>query len=279
MQIIRNPKRMQQTAISFKKKGCSVGFVATMGALHEGHLSLIRQAKKDNDLVIVSIFVNPAQFGPKEDIKKYPRTLKQDELLCKKAGVDFIFNPQVVDIYPVDFKTFVSVEQLSDLLCGAFRPGHFRGVTTIVAKLFNIVQPDIAYFGQKDAQQCVIIKRIAEDLNFPVKIKVMPIIREKDGLAISSRNVYLSNKDRQNALILSKALDLSRNLINSGVKRAEYIIKRMKALVQNIETAKIDYVVIINPENLEPVELIKGKVLIALAVRIGKTRLIDNIIV
>ncbi len=279
MRIIRSVKQMQQLMLKAKMAGKTVGFVPTMGALHEGHLSLIRQAHKENDLTVVSIFVNPAQFGPNEDFKKYPRVFKQDAKLSQKSGADIIFYPKSHEIYPDGYKTYVSVNDLSDCLCGATRPNHFRGVATIVNKLFNIIMPTVAYFGQKDVQQSIIISKLTKDLNSLVKIKVMPTVREKDGLAMSSRNIYLNKQERQDALVLSKSLKLARALINGGLKDANRIILRMKELIKKVHNAKIDYVCIMDREDLRPVTKITDSVLIALAVRIGKTRLIDNMII
>jgi pantoate--beta-alanine ligase len=250
-----------------------------MGALHPGHLSLIRASRKENDLVVVSIFVNPVQFGPREDFKKYPRTLIKDAQLCRKEKVDVIFYPSVKQMYPPGFKTYIEVKGLSQLLCGKSRPGHFKGVATVVAKLFNIVVPDVAYFGQKDAQQSVIIKRVAGDLNLPVRIEVMPIIREKDGLALSSRNVYLDAKERESATVLYKALKEAKELVKKGVLNPRCIITRMKGIIKKEKYAKIDYICMVDTLDLKPVKKIKDKILIALAVWVGRTRLIDNIVI
>jgi len=277
MRIIRTIKEMERISYRALGEGKSIGLVPTMGALHEGHLSLIRQARRDSDLVVVSIFVNPAQFAPKEDLKIYPRTLAKDAKACKKEGVDIIFHPGVALIYPKNYKTFVTVEELSDRLCGEFRPGHFKGVATIVAKLFNIVQPAIAYFGLKDAQQSAIIKRMVEDLNMPVEVKVMPTVREASGLALSSRNAYLSEKEKKDALILSRALSFAEYLVKNGLKDARRIIKAMRQLIKKKAPARIDYISIVDADTLKPVKKISGNCLIALAVRIGKVRLIDNI--
>jgi pantoate--beta-alanine ligase len=261
---------------SIKVKNKTIGFVPTMGYLHQGHLSLIHQAKKDCDVSIVSIFVNPTQFGPEEDYKNYPRNLKRDLKLAAGVGVDIVFVPQSEDIYPRNYRTYVNVEKLTDGLCGASRPGHFRGVTTIVTKLFNLVKPNIAYFGRKDAQQARVIEKMAEDLNLDIKIKVMPIVREKDGLALSSRNVYLNKEERKDALVLYEALKLAKKMILSGQGNSKKIILAMKKLIKNVKRAKVDYVSIVDIENLEKVATIKNRVLVALAVWIGKTRLIDN---
>lgn len=279
MRIIRGIKEMSDMSRLLRRKGKTIGFVPTMGALHRGHLSLIRTARRQNDIVVVSIFVNPAQFGPKEDFKRYPRNLKLDAALCKKAGVDFIFYPYAKGVYPSDYKTFVTVQELGDILCGRFRPGHFQGVATVVTKLFNIVVPSVAYFGQKDAQQSIIIRRMTQDLNMAIQIKVLPTIRERDGLALSSRNSYLSEVERKDAPVLSQALRSAHQLIQSGRRDARRIIQKMRDLISKKESARIDYISIVDPVSLQPVTRIRGTVLIALAVWIGKTRLIDNITV
>lgn len=279
MKIIHSLRQMLGISREARDNGKTIGFVPTMGALHQGHLSLIRQARKDSDIVVVSIFVNPTQFGPKEDFKKYPRNLKHDAQMCAREGVDIIFYPNIKEMYPRGYKTYVTIEDFSDVLCGKFRPGHFRGVATVLTKLFNIVQPDIAYFGQKDAQQAIIIKKMVCDLNIPVKIKIMPTVRYKDGLAMSSRNAYLSQKERKDALILYQALRLARNLIRQGKRNSLGIIRKMKQLINQKRTAKIQYISIVDIKSLKPVDKIKGKVLIALAVWMGKTRLIDNIMI
>ena len=279
MKIIRNVSLMTRSALAQKTAGRSVGFVPTMGALHEGHLSLIRQARRDNDIVIVSIFVNPVQFGPKEDLKKYPRPIKKDISLCRKAGVDILFNPQPGEMYPEGFKSYVTVEGLSSLLCGKTRPGHFRGVVTVVLKLFNITQPDTAYFGQKDFQQSAIIKRMASDLNLSVKVKVMPIVREETGLALSSRNIYLNKEERKAALVIPRALSLANILIKGGLRDSSRLVSRIKMVIEKEKKANIDYVAVVEGEGLAPVKKISGKCVIALAVWIGKTRLIDNMAV
>lgn len=279
MKIIRSIKKMAEFSKAVRHKNKTIGFVPTMGYLHDGHLFLVKQARKDTDVVVMSIFVNPTQFSPQEDFKKYPRNLRRDIKLAKTAGVDVIFYPQALDMYPKKYRSYINVETLGDVLCGKSRPGHFRGVTTVVTKLFNIVQPDIAYFGGKDAQQALIIKRMTEDLNMPLKIKVMPIIREKDGLAMSSRNIYLNEMERKDAVVLSQALKLVRHLIKQKIRKSSYVIKKMRELILKKKTAKIDYIAIVDLDNLRPVKKIKDKVLIALAVWIGKTRLIDNFVV
>jgi pantoate--beta-alanine ligase len=277
MKIVRTITGMQQTALALKRKGKTIGFVPTMGALHAGHLSLIRQSVRQNDLTVVSIFVNPIQFGPHEDLKRYPRTLASDVRLCKEAGVAFVFYPTIAQMYPRGFATRVEVKGLSDRLCGAVRQGHFCGVATVVTKLFNIVQPDSAYFGSKDAQQAIILQQLAHDLNMPVKIHVMATVREKDGLAMSSRNAYLSPQERRDSVVLSKALGLAREMICHGQKNTCAIIRRMKALIQAKKSAKIEYLAIVDRAELKPVNTVKNDCLIAVAVRIGKTRLIDNL--
>jgi pantoate--beta-alanine ligase len=277
MRIIRSITEMQRISGALRRQGKTIGFVPTMGALHEGHLSLIRRSRKDNLITVVSIFVNPLQFGPHEDFESYPRPLKTDILLCKKEKVDFIFYPEARQMYPQGFLTTVEVAELGNTLCGAFRPGHFRGVTTIVLKLFNIVGPDIAYFGQKDAQQAIIIRRMAKDLNLALKIKVMPIIRGKDGLALSSRNIYLSPEQRLDSGILWKSLCSARDLVKKGEDDPRKIIQKLKGLINSRKSARLEYAAIVDMDNLKPVARIQGECLAALATRFGKTRLIDNV--
>ena len=279
MRIIRSIKEMADFSRRLRKKGQRIGFVPTMGYLHEGHLSLIRKARKETDAVVVNIFVNPAQFGPREDFKKYPRNFIRDRRLSKSCGVDIIFYPNAKEMYPQSYRTYVNVEEITENLCGASRPGHFRGVATIVAKLFNIVQPDIAYFGRKDAQQAAVIEQMVKDLNIPVKIKVLPTVREKDGLAMSSRNAYLNINQREDALVLRQSLLKARTLIKSGEKNSGRIKAAMKSMIDKKKTAKIDYVSIVDTKDLKDVERIKNRVLIALAIKIGPTRLIDNMVV
>ena len=279
MRIIRQPERLNRIIKSLRRSSRSIGLVPTMGALHSGHLSLIKQARQDNDVVVVSIFVNPAQFGPKEDLNKYPRTLKNDLALCRKAGVELVFLPDSKGMYPEGFATFVNLEKLGSVLCGATRLGHFRGVTTVVVKLLNIAAPDTLYLGQKDAQQAVIIKKMVSDLNFPVKVKVLPTIRENSGLAVSSRNLYLNASQKLDALVLFKALCLAKFLIDHGQRDAGRIINRIKELIGKKKQAKIDYVAIVDLKELKPIKKINQDCLICLAVKIGKTRLIDNFLV
>ncbi len=262
-----------------KKKNKSVGLVPTMGALHRGHLSLLKKAKKENDYLVASLFINPLQFGPKEDFKKYPRSFKKDKDLFKKTGVNLLFHPQADRIYSRNFSTFVEETKLSKVLCGLSRPGHFRGVCTVVAKLFNLICPDSAYFGQKDYQQALIIKKMVKDLNFPVKIKITPTIREKDGLALSSRNAYLSQKERQESRSLFQALSLARKMIKKGENNPEKIRAKVKKIIKANPTASVDYVEVRDAGNLKKIPEIKGVVFVGVAACFGKTRLIDNIIV
>jgi len=254
----------------------TVGFVPTMGYLHEGHLALVKQARVENSAVIVSIYVNPAQFGPREDFGAYPRDLNRDLELLRGERVDIVFVPSDDEMYPPEFSSWVDVEKVTERLEGASRPGHFRGVATVVAKLFNIVQPSRAYFGQKDAQQVMVIKRMVADLNMGIEILVVPTLRESDGLAMSSRNIYLSPKERQAATILFKALTLARQLSQGGEKDAGKIRRQMTSLIQKEPLAQIDYVSIADAETLEELSLLDHPALASLAVRIGKTRLIDN---
>jgi pantoate--beta-alanine ligase len=281
MRIISKVKEMQKVADELRKEGKIIGVVPTMGYLHEGHLSLIRLAKEKSDVVITTIFVNPLQFAPNEDYDRYPRDFERDVKLAQSAGCDIIFHPSVEEMYPQNFLTYVEVDKLTKVLEGEFRPTHFRGVTTVVAKLFNITKPHIAVFGQKDAQQALIIKQMVRDLNFDIEIIVAPIIREPDGLAMSSRNVYLSDSERKDATVLYESLKLAEKLIENGERNSKNIILKMEELIKSKPTAKIDYIAIVEPETLEKVETLSEgkKYLIALAVRIGSTRLIDNTIV
>jgi len=266
-------------AIIKKNKNKTIGFVPTMGALHQGHLSLVRRARKDCNFLVVSIFVNPIQFGPKEDFKNYPRNLKKDIQLLKKEGVDLVFSPKNEQMYFYDFSVFVDEVELSQTLCGKSRPGHFKGVCTVVSKLFNIVNPDIAYFGQKDYQQVLIIKRMVRDLNLSVKIKVLPTVREKDNLAMSSRNVYLKPQARKDSVCLYEALTFAKKLIKQGQRSPEEILNKMREIITSKESTKIDYMIIADAESLKELKVIKGKALISLAVYIDEVRLIDNIVV
>lgn len=254
------------------------GFVPTMGYLHEGHLSLIRRARAENDHVAVSIFVNPTQFGPHEDYNRYPRDLERDLRLLEPLQVDLVFVPSVEEMYPPGFQTWVIVEELSRPLEGASRPGHFRGVATVVAKLFNIVQPDRAYFGQKDAQQAVVIRRMVRDLNFPVEIVVCPTVREPDGLALSSRNTYLNPQERQAATVLFRALQAAKARYEAGERDGERLREAMREVLRGEPLARVDYVSVADPETLEELSRVEGSALLSLAVYIGNTRLIDNLL-
>lgn len=278
MQVISNIQQMQSWSRRMRRKGKTIGFVPTMGYLHEGHLSLIREARKNEDVVVISIFVNPTQFGPGEDYKRYPRDMERDKRLAKRVGVDIIFAPTAAEMYPEGYHSYVNVEEITEPLCGRFRPGHFKGVATVCCKLFNIVEPDVAYFGQKDAQQALVIKRMVRDLNMDFQIKVLPIMREEDGLAISSRNVYLSPKERMDALCLYQSLEEAKRMIISGESDPEKVIRRMREIVEPKAT-KIDYISIVGTEDLKEAKELCGELLIVVAVWIGKTRLIDNIVV
>lgn len=261
---------------NWKKRGFSVGLVPTMGYLHPGHISLIERARKENDMVVVSIFVNPIQFGPNEDLDKYPRDMAHDREVCEKAGAELIFAPEPSEMYPSENLVFVDIKELGNGLCGAKRPGHFRGVCTVVSKLFNIVLPDRAYFGEKDAQQLAIIRRMVKDLNFGTEIVSCPIVREPDGLAMSSRNLYLSPEERKAALSLSRSLSAAKELMRKGEKDSVKIREAIVAGISAEPLVKIDYAEIVDSADLSPVEKIEKPVLAAAAVYFGKTRLIDN---
>lgn len=278
MNIVKTISEARNEVKNWRKQGLSVGLVPTMGYLHEGHKSLIDRACKENDKVVVSVFVNPTQFGPGEDLATYPRDIQRDAALCEDAGAALIFNPELEEMYFDDFHTYVTMESLSDELCGKTRPIHFRGVCTVVSKLFHIVAPDRAYFGQKDAQQLAIIRRMVRDLNFDIEIVGCPIVREADGLAKSSRNTYLNPEERKAALVLSRAVRLGQELIQNGERKADVIVAKMKQLIEEEPLAKIDYVQAVDAISIQPVAEIKGTVLVAMAVYIGKTRLIDNFI-
>jgi len=278
MQIINNISAVRSKITALKKKNKSIGFVPTMGALHEGHLSLLRKAKKECDIVVLSIYVNPAQFGPREDFKAYPRDKKKDCLLAKKEKVDIIFYPSDKMMYPRRYLTYINVNEITSILCGKSRPTHFRGVTTIVGKLLNIAGPDVIYLGQKDAQQCIVIQKMIDDLNFPVKVRICPTVREKDGLALSSRNKYLSAKQRKEAVVLYQSLLLAKQHIRRGTKNIATIKNMMRKKIKKT-SGKIDYIECVDAKTLEPIKTIKGKILIACAVKFGPARLIDNIIV
>ena len=278
MKIVGTVKEVREQVKEWKKQGLSVGFVPTMGYLHEGHKSLMDAARKGNDKVVVSIFVNPMQFGPTEDLATYPRDLDHDAALCESAGVDLIFHPEAEEMYEKDFCSFVDMTGLTEGLCGKTRPIHFRGVCTVVNKLFNIVTPDHAYFGQKDGQQLAVIKRMVRDLNMDIEIVGCPIVREEDGLAKSSRNTYLSPEERKAALILSKTVALGKELAKTE-KDANKVVEAMKKNIETEPLAKIDYVEAVDALFMAPVEKLEGTCMLAMAVYIGKTRLIDNTLI
>ncbi len=279
MKIIRHISEMQKLADEERKRGRIIGFVPTMGYLHEGHLSLMRIARPKCDTLVVSIFVNPTQFGPGEDLNRYPRDFARDENLCRQEKVDVIFYPNPEEMYPKPYLTLIHVKKLTETMCGASRPGHFDGVATVVGKLFNIVKPHFAVFGEKDYQQALVIRQMVNDLNFDVQILTGPIIREEDGLAMSSRNEYLTGEKRRDALILVKSLQLAQKRILEGKRKASEIREEMEQLIRQVPTAKIDYIAIVDAETLEPVEEIRPNTLIALAVFIDHTRLIDNTVI
>ncbi|MDP4179145.1 MAG: pantoate--beta-alanine ligase [Bacillota bacterium] len=276
MLVVHSIKEVKDAVSAWRKEGLTVGLVPTMGYLHEGHASLVKKSSDENDRVVVSVFVNPIQFGPNEDYDKYPRDIESDSKLVEAAGGNLIFNPLNEEMYAPDFSSFVDTAGVTEGLCGAKRPGHFRGVCTVVTKLFNIVCPDRAYFGEKDAQQLAVIKRIVRDLNIPVEIRPCPIIREQDGLAKSSRNTYLNDRERKAALVLSRSLNKAHNAIEKGERNSDKLKAVITEEILNEPLAKIDYVEISDSLSLKPVDSIKKSVLVAIAVYIGKTRLIDN---
>lgn len=275
MQIAYTIKEVREQVKAWKKEGLTVGLVPTMGYLHEGHASLIKKAVEDNDRVVTSIFVNPTQFAPTEDLESYPRDLEKDSRLCESLGVNLIFHPEPEEMYAPDFCSFVDMTGLTEGLCGKTRPIHFRGVCTVVNKLFNIVQPDRAYFGQKDGQQLAVVRRMVRDLNMDIEIIGCPIVREEDGLAKSSRNTYLSQEERKAALILSKTIRLGEEMAKTE-KDAQKVIEAMKKNIETEPLAKIDYVEAVDAVSMEPVKTLDGECMLAMAVYIGKTRLIDN---
>lgn len=279
MQIATTINEVRANVKAWKKDGLSVGFVPTMGYLHEGHGSLISRARAENDKVVVSIFVNPMQFGPGEDLESYPRDLDKDSAYCESLGADLIFHPEPEEMYTDGFCSYVDMSVLTEELCGLSRPVHFRGVCTVVNKLFNIVQPDRAYFGQKDAQQLAIIKRMVQDLNMDLEIIGCPIVREEDGLAKSSRNTYLSAGERQAALVLSRAVKLGQELVAGGETDAKKIVSEMRAFIEKEPLARIDYVKAVDGLTMQQIDTVKSPMLVALAVYIGKTRLIDNFMI
>lgn len=278
MEVVETLNSMKQSVYSFKRDGKRIGFVPTMGYLHQGHTSLIKRAREENDIVVVSIFVNPLQFGENEDFDRYPRDFERDRSLCRENSVDVIFYPPYKDMYPDGFKTYVEVKELSDVLCGKYRPGHFRGVATVVAKLFNIVQPDRAYFGRKDYQQLKIIQRMVEDLNFPVEIVGCETVREPDGLAMSSRNKYLSPEERESAIYISKALFRVKDAFDKNTKDVKDLVNiGLEVLRQAPLVKQIQYFEVVDGESLKPKDYANKGDIVATAVIIGNTRLIDNV--
>lgn len=276
MKLVKTKQEVRDTVKEWRRQGLTVGLVPTMGYLHEGHASLIDASVKNNDRTVVSIFVNPMQFSPNEDLESYPRDINRDSRVCEEHGADLIFNPEPEEMYGNMFCSFVDMDILTKELCGLSRPIHFRGVCTVVSKLFNIVKPDNAYFGQKDAQQLAVIKRMVEDLDMDIKINGCPIIRESDGLAKSSRNTYLNEEERKAALILSKTVKLGQEIVKNGEKDAKIIVKQMTDNINTEPLAKIDYVKIVDLLTMQPIETLDRPALCAMAVYIGKTRLIDN---
>ena len=278
MKVVKTIQELKKIIRSAKARHKTIGFVPTMGALHEGHLSLVRRSRRDNDVTVMSIFVNPKQFGPKEDFGRYPREEKKDKLLAQRVKVDIIFYPSVEEVYPAGYLTYVEVEELTEELCGHFRPGHFKGVATIVTKFLNIVTPDVLYLGQKDIQQAIVLTKMVDDLNIPAKVQVCPTVREKDGLAMSSRNVSLTSEQRKEAPILFQSLKIAQKKISQGERDAGKIITLIKSMIQEKTSGAIDYVECANAQTLKSLKWVQGKVLLALAVKFGKTRLIDNLI-
>lgn len=279
MKIINSISQMNRESVELIKSGKSIGFVPTMGYLHDGHMSLVHASKEENDITVMSIFVNPTQFGQTEDFERYPKDFERDKTMAQNSGVDYLFIPQKDEMYPEDYLTYVNVETITEKLCGSFRPGHFRGVSTIVLKLFNIVLPTKAYFGQKDAQQVFVIKKMVKDLNLNIEIVTCPIVRESDGLAMSSRNTYLSEDEREKAVIISKALFLASDIIKCGEKYVEAVKEHIKNKIVSQNPSKVDYIEILNADNFNSIEILEGSVIIVVAVWFGKTRLIDNVIV
>jgi len=279
MDIVTGAKSLQKITRELRKKNKTIGFIPTMGALHAGHLKLVRESKAKNNVTIVSIFVNPAQFSPNEDLAKYPRPFKQDKKILENEKVDYLFYPDVKTMYPAGFQTYISVNNLSNIFEGKSRPGHFTGVSTIVMKLFNLIQPTNAYFGQKDFQQCAVIRQMVRDLNLSIVINVIPTVRDQDGLALSSRNIFLNKEERKQALNLYQSLLLGKELVIAGNKDVANIKLEIKKYLEKNKLIKLDYIEICDPENLSPVKVVTKKVVILIAAYVGKTRLIDNILV
>ncbi len=278
MKVIENVQELRRVTQDLKAYGVRLGFVPTMGALHEGHLSLVRRAAQENDRVVVSIYVNPAQFGPGEDLDRYPRDLEGDLEKLKEAGADLVFLPDDAMMYPEGFATWVDLPELSETLCGVSRPGHFRGVATVVARLLNMVQPDRMYLGQKDGQQAVILRNMVRDLAFPVRVVVCPTVREDDGLAMSSRNRYLSPGERESALVLNRILGTAQDLFSAGVTDPEEILSRLREEIFSTPHMKLIYLELADPQTLKPVDRIRPGTMLAVAAMAGETRLIDNTI-
>jgi pantoate--beta-alanine ligase len=279
MKTITTISAMRSFADSLRRAGKRIGFVPTMGFLHEGHLSLMARARQENDVVAASIFVNPTQFGPKEDLDRYPRDAEGDRKKCESTGVDVLFTPAAAEMYSERPSVFVNVEGISDILEGAVRPGHFRGVATVVAKLFNIIKPHKAYFGQKDYQQCAVIKRMVFELNLDVEVIILPTVREADGLAMSSRNSYLGPEDRRKAACLYRALTAGEELIKNGVREPEKVKQKMRAVLVQEKGVEVDYAEVSDPDTLAPLERVEGRIVLLVAARVGSTRLIDNLLV
>lgn len=276
MQVIQSIGQMQQFSENIRTQGKRIAFVPTMGFLHEGHLSLIDYGRKNADVLIISVFVNPTQFGEDEDFQEYPKDLVRDCEVARKAGIDVVFAPEVSEMYPKDFQTYATVKSLSQPLCGAFRPGHFKGVTTVVVKLFNIVKPHLAIFGKKDFQQWAIIRKMVEDLNFDIEVIGLPTVREYDGLAMSSRNSYLTKEERDSSLSLYQSLNMAKDMVASGERDASQIICKIKDFILSKPYTKIEYVKICSPDTLRDIKTLENKALLAMAVKMGRTRLIDN---
>jgi pantoate--beta-alanine ligase len=277
--VVTTINGVRQSIAEVRRRDQTIGLVPTMGALHEGHASLCRAARAETDFVVATIFVNPTQFGPNEDLDRYPRTLEQDLEVCAREGVDLVFAPPASVMYPPDFRTYAEVHGMQDVLCGTSRPGHFRGVVTVVLKLFHIVQPDVAYYGQQDGQQARIIQQMVRDLDVPVRLCICPIVREPDGLAMSSRNQYLDPDQRRHATVLFRALQEVRASIRGGERDGTRVRQRLMTLIEGTPGAHLDYAAVVDADTLQPVAPLRGTILVALAVKFGATRLIDNILV
>jgi pantoate--beta-alanine ligase len=277
VKVVTSVAEMKELVLEWKSGGLTIGFVPTMGALHEGHLSLVRESRRRCAVTAVSVFVNPSQFGPEEDFKAYPRDFEKDRALLAREGVDCVFHPEAGEVYPPGYRTFVEVQGLQDRLCGGSRPGHFRGVATVVLKLFHIVRPDVAFFGWKDAQQLILLRKMAADLDLGLELAGCPIVREQDGLAMSSRNLYLSTEERTAALVLSRSLGEAGAAIAAGERRGAEVARIVREMIAGEPLARLEYVEIVDMEELRPLKNLAGEVLVAAAVRIGATRLIDNV--